>query len=810
MQKTGSKTKTLCYHCGEDCLEDSINFDEKAFCCRGCKLVYEVLTENNLCNYYQLDTNPGLTQSTPFLGDRYSYLENPKIESELIRFKDKESVHLCFHIPAMHCSSCIWLLEHLGRLEPGVIRSHTDFIQKEVSIVYDPSKTTIRRIVEKLHQIGYPPELNLKQLEKGEKVVKSRGRIYKIGVAGFAFGNIMLLSFPEYFSGGIYDGEDFSFVFGYLILFLATPVFFFSAGEFLENALLSFRQRTINIDVPIAIGIVAMFLRSSYEILSHTGPGYFDSMTGLVFFMLIGRNFQSKTYEWLSFDRDYKSYFPIAVTRIKGQHQEAVSVHDLKVNDHVFIRNLEIIPADILLVSESADIDYSFVTGESRPVRCVKGDRIFAGGRLNGTPAEAIIQQEVSQSYLTQLWNQSTGKTEQKSGFQKMVEKISRWFVVITLVIATGSFAYWYDIDFNRAIHAFTSVLVIACACALALSAPFTFGNMLRILGRKGIYLKNATVLEKLSDIDSVVFDKTGTLTVSENATIEYHGKELSEDLKTAIAELANSSSHPLSRILSKKYRNTSSKSRNLQQVKESEGLGIEGLSNHYFIRLGSNKYLNKKEPDAVDFRTSTVGLEVDGEYYGHFNFFNKYRTSAPAVIATLQKNGYLISVISGDHAHERGQLESITGQKERLKFEQKPEDKLEYVLGLQKQGQKVMMVGDGINDAVALLNSHVGLAVAEDINNFTPGCDGIILSKNFGSIASLLSFAKSGQRIIVISFIISLLYNFTGLWFAVQGNLSPVIAAILMPISTSSLVLYTVIASSYKANRLLKDYKND
>ena len=157
-----------------------------------------------------------------------------------------------------------------------------------------------------------------------------------------------------------------------------------------------------------------MFLRSSYEILSGSGPGYFDSMTGLVFFMLIGRNFQNKTYQWLSFDRDYKSYFPIAVSRIYSNRQEVVSVNELKVNDRIFIRNLEIIPADVLLISESAEIDYSFVTGESRPVRCEKGDRIFAGGRLNGNPAEVVVQQEVSQSYLTQLWNQSSGKQEYK------------------------------------------------------------------------------------------------------------------------------------------------------------------------------------------------------------------------------------------------------------------------------------------------------------------------------------------------------------------------------------------------------------
>ena len=802
MANTQTNLRTKCYHCGEECVEEAVKFDEKNFCCTGCKLVYEVLAENNLCNYYQLDSKPGITQRNPFIGERFAYLDDKNIADKLIKFRDADSIHLRFHIPNMHCSSCIWLLEHLGRLEEGIIRSQTDFIQKELLIVYDPSRTTLRRIVEKLHQIGYPPELNLQQLEKKGKKKHSRSRIYKIGVAGFAFGNIMLLSFPEYFSGGVYHGEDFRQVFGYLNLLLALPVFFFSASEFLENAFLSFRQKVINIDVPIAVGIVAMFLRSTYEIVSGSGAGYFDSMTGLVFFMLIGRNFQNKTYDWISFDRDYKSYFPIAVTRLTGSREEAISVQDIEVNDRLLIRNQEIIPADIILISETAEIDYSFVTGESRPVNCEKGDRIFAGGRLIGSPAEVIVQQEVSQSYLTQLWNQSSGKQVYKSGFQLMVEKISRWFVVVTLLIAATALVYWYPTDPGRAMHAFTSVLVIACACALALSAPFTFGNMLRILGKKGIYLKNAGVLEKLADIDTILFDKTGTLTEADKATITYEGVTLDPEHKKAIASLAYASSHPLSRMLSK-HLESGNRRNYVTNMKEISGSGIEGNSGKYFIRLGNSEFIEDHQIRTSDFRTSAVGVQINGENMGYFRFYNRYRKDATTLMQGLKSSGYSLSVISGDHEHERPHLEAMLQQQNGFRFEQKPADKLNYVQHLQLEGKKVMMIGDGLNDAGALMVSHVGLAVAEDINNFTPGCDGIILSKKFGSIDSLLKFSKAGHRIIIISFIISLIYNALGLWFAVQGTLSPVIAAILMPISTSSLVVYTVIASSLKARQL-------
>lgn len=809
MADTKLLTKTTCFHCGEECTEEAIAFDEKVFCCSGCKMVYEVLSENNLCNYYSIENQPGNTQKSNFFGDRFAYLDDAGIQQKLIRFSDGDTRHIRFHIPGMHCSSCIWLLEHLSRLDEGVIRSQTDFIRKELTIVFDVNKTSLRQLVEQLHRIGYPPELNMQQTEKSVAAKKNRSRIYKIGVAGFAFGNIMLLSFPEYFSGGVYHGDDFKEAFGYLNLLLSIPVFLFSASEFLENALLGFRQKVMNIDVPIAIGIVAMFIRSTYEVTTGSGPGYFDSMTGLVFFMLLGRNFQSKTYDWLSFDRDYKSYFPIAITRIKGTREEVIPVQDIKVNDRLLIRNQEIIPADVMLLSPGAEVDYSFVTGESRPVLAAKNDRLFAGGRLVGTPAEVMVQQEVSHSYLTQLWNQSSGKTTYKSGFQKLTESISRWFVIATLLIAVSSFSFWYfQSDMTRAVNGFTAVLVIACACALALSAPFTFGNMLRILGKNGIYLKNASVLEKLSDIDTVLFDKTGTLTESEEATITWEGGLLSEEMEVVISALANTSYHPLSRMLSK-HLGHKGHYHYIADVKEIAGAGIKGIYRGHLIRIGSPSFIGDSQHQETDFRTSRVGVSMDDHVLGYFRFQNKYRTTAAEVVRTLKSENYQLAVISGDHEYERPHLEGMLRQTYGLRFEQKPSDKLNYVDQLQKEGKKVMMVGDGLNDAGALFCSHVGIAVAEDINNFTPGCDGILLSRRFGDIPGILSFAKAGHRIIIISFIISLLYNAIGLWFAVQGTLSPVIAAILMPISTSSLVIYTVVASSLKARKLKLIHKN-
>ena len=804
MSESKITAKTICYHCGEFCEEETILLEDKFFCCSGCQLVYEILKENNLCTYYSFEDSPGKTTKNKAIGFQYAYLDTPSIAERLILFKDKNSVHIRFHIPKMHCSSCIWLLEHLSRLDKGVLENQVNFIQKELFIAYDPKITSLRKIVELLDRIGYEPELNLEQIQHKNKKKQSRIRIYKIGLAGFAFGNIMLLSFPEYFSGGDYSGEDFRKIFGYLNLLLAIPVFFYSANEFIINAWKGIQQKIINIDVPIAIGIIAMFSRSTYEIISGTGAGFFDSMTGLVFFMLIGRNFQDKTYNWLAFDRDYKSYFPISVTRIlKNNLEEPITISDLKVNDRIRIHHQEIIPTDSILLEEFASIDYSFVTGESTPVSCLKGDRIYAGGKLIGSTAIVIVQREVSQSYLTQLWNRGSEKEISTSYFQKISTAISKWFVLITLTIATTSAIYWYSLDINKSINAFTSVLVIACACALALSAPFTFGNMLRILGKNGIYLKNAFVLERLADVQTIVFDKTGTLTQLNTANISYHGDEISKKELEAIKSLAACSSHPLSKLLVK-HLNSLDQKLCISNLVEYFGKGIQGtIDSHHYILGSSNLIQDIHLRDLNKKKLTSIFVKIDNRVLGSFQFTNHYRDGLKITINKLQNNNYNTAIISGDNEGEKIALENIFNKTADIKFNQSPQNKLDYIKQLQKQNKKVLMVGDGLNDAGALMQSNIGLSISQDINNFSPACDGIVLDEQFNNLPALLNFAKSGIRIVIISFIISIAYNIVGLYFAVQGNLSPIIAAILMPISTSSLVLYTVLASSLKAKKL-------
>ena len=374
--------KVKCYHCGDDCEQELIVLANKHFCCEGCKMVFEILDANGMCSYYNIENNPGIKLKAQ-RKEKFAYLDDLAVQQQLLQFQDNNITKVTFSIPQMHCASCIWLLENLYKLKPGLVNSIVDFIRKEVTITFWHKQISMRQVVELMASIGYEPQITLDK--KAESRTSSDKMLYyRLGVAGFCFGNIMLLSFPEYLSAGSYLETSYSRFFAYVNLMLGLPVFFFSSSIYFRSAWTSLKRFQLNLDVPLALGVLILFARSVYEILSQTGAGYMDSLAGLVFFLLIGRWFQGRTYERLSFERDYTSYFPIAVTRLINQQEEMVTLTKLEPDDIILVRNQELIPADSILVSGDANINYSFVTGETQPVNKSTGELIYAGGSKKG------------------------------------------------------------------------------------------------------------------------------------------------------------------------------------------------------------------------------------------------------------------------------------------------------------------------------------------------------------------------------------------------------------------------------------------
>ncbi len=795
MRTAATGKQTGCYHCGENCQEGKITSNGNFFCCEGCKTVYLLLNQSGLCEYYDLNGQPGTNQRVGVRKDKFAFLEVDHIQRQLISFTDDKQTHITFYLPQIHCSSCLYLLENLHKLHTGVISAVVNFTRKEVAIVFDHHTISLREVAELLTSIGYEPYISLNNLGVKKSPV-NRQMLYRMGIAGFCFANIMLISFPEYLG---LEGTEKALqgIFRILNFILALPVVFYSAVPFFSSGYKALKHKHLNIDAPIALAILITYGRSVYEVVSGVGGGYFDSMSGIVFFMLVGRVFQDKTYQQLSFERDFTSYFPVAVSVLKDDKEIPTALPDVQVGDTLVIHNEELIPADGFLTRGKGFIDYSFVTGESLPITKEMGEIVYAGGKQTGSVMEILVVKEVAQSYLAKLWSDNDFKrTEDRNA--SFVHLVSRWFTYILLGIATIAAVYWLLVDSSKVWNAITAVLIVACPCALLLSNTFTNGVILRILGRNKFYLRNAQVIEELARIDHIVFDKTGTLASPHEQQIEYFGKPLSNRQLLQIATLAAGSNHPLSKALVK-YVGRKGKMP-VNDFHEITGKGVEGFVGDHYIKLGSYTYVTSKEKY---LEGTAVYISYDNEVQGCFQFSNQFRESVPELVKSL-KTQYSLSVLSGDNAATKVNLERLLGYDSVILFQQKPEDKLQYIQSLQKHGKKVMMVGDGLNDAGALQQSNVGIAVAEDCNNFTPASDAIIDAGQLSKIPAFIKLCKVNKRIVIASFILSIVYNIVGLSFAVQGDLSPLIAAILMPASSLSILLVTF-GSGNIAARLLK-----
>ena len=786
---------TLCFHCGNECDTKTIFVKEKFFCCNGCKTVFEIFSENDLTCYYDFQNNPGAIPEE--IKGKYDFLDNVAIVDKLLEFNDGNIHVVNLYIPHIHCSSCIWVLENLHKLKKNVSASQVDFPKKTVRITYNSDIISLKEIVVLLSTIGYEPYISLEDYEVGKKKV-DRSLIYKLGIAGFSFGNVMFLSFPEYFEVSGFWLEHYKGIFRWLMFVFSLPVVFYAAQDYFISAYKGLRSKILNIDVPIALGIAVLFIRSSAEIIYDLGTGFFDSLTGLVFFLLLGKFFQQKTYNFLSFERDYKSYFPIAVTRISSQgKEENVQIYDVEKGDRLLIRNQELIPVDGILINGAAKIDYSFVTGEAIPVSKKSGDKLFAGGKQLSGSIEIEVLTSVSQSYLTQLWSNDVFKKDKNSSFKTLTDRISQHFTITILLIAFIATVFWLYVDASKALNVFTAVLIIACPCAIALAAPFTLGNMLRILGKKKFYLKNATVVEQLAAIDSVIFDKTGTLTTNKESQIDYKGVELSPEEKALLKSTLRASNHPLSRLL---YGSLKEGMISVTNFKEFTGKGIEATSKETKIRVGSSSFVKYTE-EQINLDTS-VHIRINDEYKGKYIFKNAYRNGVRDLFSELNFN-YNLAVVSGDNEGDKIFLETLLPKNTSFLFNQKPEDKLHYVEKLQNKGANVIMIGDGLNDSGALAQSNVGISLSENINVFSPACDAILDASKFDQIASYMKAAKKAIKIIKYSLILSLCYNLIGLYFATTGQLKPVIAAILMPLSSISIVVLTTVATNLLGRKI-------
>ncbi|HET8829852.1 MAG TPA: heavy metal translocating P-type ATPase metal-binding domain-containing protein, partial [Pelobium sp.] len=684
-------TNEVCYHCGDDCLSKLLIKDEKSFCCNGCLNVYSILSAGNLHNYYKLNKHPGASQKKE--SQDFDYLNVSEIAAKLINYQDNDKTIVTFYLPTIHCSSCIWLLEHLNTLDAGIIESRVDFLKKQLYLQFHHTHITLQKVAQLLTNIGYEPLISLQDVVN-QNSAKKDGLVPKIAVAGFCFGNVMILSFPAYFGISTPD-KHFGEFFSVLNLLFCIPVVFYSGLDYFKRAYYSLKQGVLNIDFPLALGIAVLFLRSLGDYSFGAGEGFADTLTGLVFFLLIGKFVQQKTYHHLSFERDYRSFFPVAVD-VMGENgtTKPVALERIKEGNRISVKNQEIIPADAILLNGNALIDFSFVTGESKPVQKVLGEIIYAGGRQTAGSLELEVIKPVSQSYLTGLWNNESFQKTNDNKTKTFVTKVSHYFSIILLSLATLTFLFWLPTNWQIGLNAFTAILIIACPCALALSTPFTMGAALSIFDKNKFYLKNTDVVEQLAAIDTVVFDKTGTVTLADNNSVEFIG-ELKTMESNIIYNVCKNSSHPLSRKVCNHI--NSSTTLLIDDFQEIVGSGMQAMYQNQEILIGSAEFVIGSAYETVSM--PQVHISIGKQYLGYFKINQKLRPQLGEVMLSLNQN-YHTYLISGDSNQDNSLLKPYFKSNLHLLYKQSPQNKLDFIAKQQRNDAKVLMIGDGLNDA--------------------------------------------------------------------------------------------------------------
>jgi len=778
---------SYCSHCKDELIPSNIIENERGdlFCCHGCLGVYNLVHELGIEEFYQLDDNAGLSLRNHQSKD-YQFLQNEVMLTRLShRKKGDHILEYRLFLPAIHCAACVLLLENLPRmLKSGILDAKVHYPRKELILTIDDREVSLHEILPFLDSMGY--QVSLETITQ-QSTTEQSNTLLNLAIAGFCFGNCMLFSFPEYLT--IELSSSFERVFRILSLVLATASTLLVSRHYFVSAWRSIQAKILSLHIPVSIGILALYFESVRQVGLNVGQGYSDSLTGFLFFLHIGKYLQEQSLQHLSFDKELKSYFPLSALKVEGNTKVPTPVEDLQTQDRVYLRMGELISFDGVLLSEQAEIDYSFFTGESEAVQVNKGGFAQAGGRIISSSALFEVKLPISKSKIQKFWeslddqNQSTVIDFQTSAWTNRIASV---YTPTVLLAAVLNCAYWLSLGkLAVGLETTVAVLIIACPCAISLSLPFTGAAVLSLLRSRGLYLKSVQVLEKVYEIRGLILDKTGTLSESIREMIFAEEKPDDEDLLGAIRTLALHSTHPISKTVA---HNLSSSP--LQEVLDVEELVGNGLSGTY---LGKRLFLGKRDKLSGD-KNKTV-IEYDSVVYP-LEFREKQRRGLSSFLSGLSKD-YPLVLLSGDHGVANPSLEQlIKDHFVEAIFELSPQEKAQKVSEIEKHSGYQLMIGDGLNDAGAMCNATLALSVVEDQASFHPSCDMILEGKYLEDFTRQWQILKGSRYILLVCLLFATFYNIIGLSLAVSANLTPLACAILMPLSSLTILAITLLGT--------------
>jgi len=806
-----------CYHCGlpieqEGSFTANMAGEQREFCCFGCQTVCQTIYNSGLESFYKKTPEGKTLAPPPELPSELVSYDLDEVQSDYVdTLNDIRTIHLL--VEGIHCAACVWLIEHrLARIK-GVISAEVNLTSKRLRLKWDNRVILLSEVLYDLGQLGYAAVPFDPETAEGGLAQRHRSLLYRMAFAGFAMMNLMWITIALY-SGA--DEGEFRNWFHWISFLIATPTLFYSGYPFLRNAILGLRRRYLTMDLPIAIGATATYSYSTYvtAVGATTGDVYFDTVVNFLFVILVGRYLEAiSKRQALSATRRLLELQPRLATVITDGHPKVVPIRSVTIGDLLLVKPGEKIPVDGVIVDGQSAVDESMLTGESLPVAKAINDTVVAGS-INGEGAFTVkAQQVLRNTALAKIVSLMEDAQASKAPIQCTADRIVPWFVIITLSLAALTFSYWYQTDFEKALLAATSVLIITCPCAFGLATPMSVAVATGVGANNGILIKQGAALELLSKATHFVFDKTGTLTEGQLQVVDIEAlPELSDDhLLILAASVEKHSEHGIAKAITNHASEQKMSLLPITDFSSSPGQGVQATLDNKQVLVGTQNWLSAQAVEGQELwqqrvieleqqGISCIFVAIDGVISGFIGLADQLRGDAQSMIAALQQQAIEITVLSGDKKSVVAAVTADLGDIER-QAEVLPKDKAEKVKLLQQQGAVVAMVGDGVNDSPALIQADIGIALASGTDVSIESADIVLSHNDLHSVAEARQLASRTLRTIKQNIVLSISYNVIMVPLAMMAMVSPLVAAVTMPISS-----LLVIGNAARIRRFFKE----
>ena len=785
------RATATCAHCGLDVPSGLIEANETTqFCCGGCRAAYSILHEHGLEHYY--DFAERRVAPVRASGRRFEEFDHSVFQELYVRPLPGGMAEVELYLEGVHCASCVWLVERAPLLIPGVVRAELEIRRSLARVVWNPSSVRLSAIAETLDSLGYTPHPFRGVARDAMRRAEDRAMLVRIGVAGAIAINVMLAALALYsgWTGGM--DAQFTRFFRWVSLVLVTPALVWPGRVFFTGAWSALRARTLHMDVPIAIGLLAGYVQGAVNTINGSGPIYFDGLATLIFALLVGRYLQQRGQRAAADSTELLFSLTPGTARVveaSGETREIPS-QALLPGMRIDVRAGDTFAADGVIETGDTQLDLSLLTGESKPVAARAGDEVFAGTVNLSSPVQVRATQTGEASRVARIMRQVEESASRRAPVVQLANRTAVWFVAVVLVLAIATFVVWRAIDPSRAVDTAVSLLIVTCPCALALSTPLAISVAVGRAARVGMFVKGGDALETLGRTGAGVMflDKTGTITEGRTALVQWNGPDW---VRPLVLGLEQGSSHPIASA----FRNAWPlvEPAIVRDTTHVHGGGVRGVADGREIVVGSPAFVAGHAAGRHDFahdELTPVLVAVSGVVVAHAGIGDPVRPDAAASIARLRAQGWAVKILSGDAPPVVRSVGTAVGvAADACVGASTPEAKRRAVEAARAHGP-VVMVGDGVNDAAAMAAASVGVGVHGGAEACLASADVYLTRPGLDTLVRLTDGARRTLRVIQRNVGFSLAYNVVGATLAMTGRLTPLAAAILMPASSLTVVL--------------------